>query len=450
MKETAAVEVNFDGLVGPTHHFAGLATGNLASQEHRHTTSNPRAAARQGLAKMRLLRSLGIPQGIIPPQQRPNLSLLRRLGFAGTDAEVLHQASVSAPRQLAAAMSGSSMWVANAATVCPSADAADGRVHFTAANLVSSLHRASETPLTAAILAKIFDDPKHFTHHAPLPASSDFGDEGAANHTRLCREFGETGVQLFVYGASPGTNESKRPHRFSARQMKPASEAIARLHGLIRTRTVFAQQQPQAIDAGVFHNDVIAVGHRTLLFCHQNAFVESERVYADLRRATDGAAQIAEVPNNRLSLDDAVRTYLFNSQIVSSANDETILIAPDQCRRHPAVSDLINELIDTGHFHDARFADLGQSMNNGGGPACLRLRVVLTQEQLRAVSPGVLLDDKLDSTIENWIDRHYRDSLTGEDLSDPKLMDESYAALDELTDILGLGSIYDFQRENPG
>src|SRR5215475_8689569 len=116
MAGVAAREINFDGLVGPTHHYAGLSSGNLASEGHAGEVSNPRAAALQGLEKMRFVAGLGVGQAILPPQPRPDIGLLRRLGFEGTDGAVLARARRSAPELLSAASSASAMWVANAAT----------------------------------------------------------------------------------------------------------------------------------------------------------------------------------------------------------------------------------------------------------------------------------------------------------------------------------------------
>src|SRR5690349_2574420 len=127
-------ELQFDGLVGPTHHYAGLSPGNLASQAHAGEASNPRAAALEGLTKMRRVRELGIVQAVLPPQPRPSVALLRRLGFTGTDVAVLSRALAEAPDLLHAASSASSMWAANAATVVPASDSADGKTHFVPAN----------------------------------------------------------------------------------------------------------------------------------------------------------------------------------------------------------------------------------------------------------------------------------------------------------------------------
>src|SRR5687768_11173563 len=179
-----AYEVNFDGLVGPTHNYAGLSYGNVASMSHKRSVSSPRQAALQGLAKMKFLADLGVKQAVLPPHPRPDIAALRRIGFTGSDADVLAKVQREDPVLLAAVSSSSSMWAANAATVSPSADTSDGRMHFTPANLVSLFHRSLEAPTTAAVLRAIFNDEKHFAHHPPLPATMHFSDEGAANHTR--------------------------------------------------------------------------------------------------------------------------------------------------------------------------------------------------------------------------------------------------------------------------
>ena len=97
-----AVEANFDGLVGPTHNYAGLSWGNVASRSNVHAQSNPREAALQGLAKMKRLADRGYVQGILPPHERPHLPTLRRLGFSGPDAAVLATVTGQAPELLAA------------------------------------------------------------------------------------------------------------------------------------------------------------------------------------------------------------------------------------------------------------------------------------------------------------------------------------------------------------
>lgn len=440
-----AREVNFDGLVGLTHHYAGLSFGNIASTRNQLQPSNPRLAAKQGLLKMKALADMGFVQGVIPPHERPNIPLLRQLGFRGSDEQVLADAAQVSPGLLSAASSASAMWVANAATVSPSADSGDRRVHFTVANLNNKLHRAIEAPQTAQLLRAIFRDPQHFCVHDALPQVAMFGDEGAANHNRFGEDYGEAGVQLFVYGRH-ASHDGSAPQRFPARQTREASEAVARLHQLAADRVIFAQQNPAVIDAGVFHNDVIAVSNQQMLFCHQRAFVDQPALLAQLKARVPGFVAI-EVPDNRVSVQEAVNTYLFNSQLLSRADGSMMLVLPEESRQHAGVWDYLCEEVEKGGLLKAlKVFDLRESMANGGGPACLRLRVVLTPDELRAVNPAVLMNDRLFNTLNSWVDRHYRDRLTQADLADPQLLREGRQALDELTQLLDLGNVYAFQQ----
>jgi succinylarginine dihydrolase len=448
-----AREVNFDGLVGPTHNYAGLSDGNVASMSHGGTVSHPRAAALQGLAKMKFLADLGLPQALLPPHERPAIDALRRLGFAGSDAAVLAAAARHAPRLLAACSSASNMWVANAATVAPSADTADGRVHLTVANLVAKFHRSLEPPQTLRTLRAIFRDPRRFVVHAPVPGGPAFGDEGAANHTRLAPTHAHAGLHFFVYGheALAAGPSWSRPGRFAARQAREASEAVARLLGLADERTVYARQAPAAIDAGVFHNDVIAVGNENVLLFHEAAFARPA-VVAGLQRRfarlNPGARlELVRVPGRTVPLRDAVKSYLFNSQLVTVAPGRMALVAPADCASAPRVRDFLAGLIDRGDtpVREAHFLDLRQSMRNGGGPACLRLRVVLTPAEQAALPAGIFFDDEAHRRLTGWVKKHFRERLKPADLADPQLLEESRRALDELTRLLGLGSLYPFQ-----
>jgi succinylarginine dihydrolase len=444
-----AREANFDGLVGPTHNYAGLSFGNVASQTNEKSIANPLAAARQGLRKMKRLADLGFLQGVLPPQERPSVRLLRELGFSGNDARVIERAAKDAPELLAAASSASAMWTANAATVSPSADTHDGRLHFTPANLTSKLHRAIEHEATRRTLAAIFADERRFAVHEALPGTPALGDEGAANHTRFCSEYGARGVEFFVYGRSE-YRRGPEPVRYPARQTFEASRAVAQRHGLDEAATVYAQQSPEVIDAGVFHNDVIAVGNRETLFCHERAFVEQKAVYDRLRTQLAGLGanfEVIEVPDARVSVSDAVSSYLFNSQLLARPEGGNVLVVPQECRENPRVAAYLDDLAaGSGPIGEVLVFDLRESMKNGGGPACLRLRVVLTDAEQQAVAPGVWMNDTLFGKLDAWIGNHYRDRLAPADLADPRLIDESRTALDELTQILGLGSLYDFQR----
>lgn len=441
-------EVNFDGLVGPTHNYAGLSYGNVASQSNASAASNPKEAAKQGLRKMKALTDLGMTQGVLAPQERPDLATLRRLGFTGSDARVLEQAARQAPAVLAACYSASSMWTANAATVSPSADTQDGRIHFTPANLTNKFHRSLEPEVTGRILRAVFPGDRHFCHHSHLPENDHFGDEGAANHTRLCRAYGEAGVELFVYGRSAFDVSQPAPKRYPARQTLEASQAIARLHGLGDETAVFIQQNPEVIDQGVFHNDVIAVGNQNVLFFHQQAFLNTASALAEVRtKFGEGDLHFIEVPTSEVSVQDAVKSYLFNTQILTLPSGEMAIIAPTECQGNPAVSAYLARLVTLGTpIKGVHYMDVKQSMRNGGGPACLRLRVAMNDSELAAVNPACLINDGQFARLDAWVDKHYRDSLALDDLRDPALVQESRTALDELTQILKLGSVYPFQR----
>ncbi|MGV7210939.1 N-succinylarginine dihydrolase [Oxalobacteraceae bacterium A2-2] len=442
----AAREFNFDGLVGPSHNYAGLSFGNVASFNNVKSASNPRQAALQGLEKMRALAARGFAQALLPPQDRPNFAMLRSVGFGGSDAEVLSRAAKEAPVLLACAYSASPMWTANAATVSPSADTVDGRVHFTAANLNNKLHRAFEHTQAARSLRAIFRDERHFAVHDALPGTPAFGDEGAANHTRLCREHGAAGVELFVYGRSEFDTAAPAPRRYPARQTLEASQAVARLHGLSAARTVYVQQNPDVIDQGVFHNDVIAVGNGNVLFHHEQAFADEARSIDMLRRAMDGVgAQLhtVRVPTSAVPVADAVASYLFNSQLLSKDDGRMALVIPHECQENAAVARYLEGLVASGGPVDELIHfDLRQSMRNGGGPACLRLRVALTGAEAAAMHQGVLMTEDLYRTLAAWVEKHYRDRLEPADLADPALALEIHAALEELSRMLGLPDLY--------
>ncbi|NRB24338.1 N-succinylarginine dihydrolase [Shewanella sp.] len=441
-------EANFDGLVGPTHNYAGLSFGNVASLSNAAAVSNPRAAAKQGLKKAKALADMGMVQGMLAPQERPDLHTLRRIGFTGSDAEVLNKAAKQAPALLRACCSASSMWTANAATVSPSADCRDGKLHFTPANLVDKLHRSIEPITTGNILAATFNNDKHFSHHQHLPEHASFGDEGAANHTRLCSEYGDPGVELFVYGQQATNPAAPRPTKYPARQTLEASQAIARLHQLNDDNTVFISQNPDVIDQGVFHNDVIAVGNQNVLFYHEQAFLNTQNKLNEIKQKFgDSPLHFIEVPTNKVGIQDAVKTYLFNTQIITLPSGEMAIIAPTNCQENEAVYAYLQEVVTLGTpIKQVHYFDVKQSMQNGGGPACLRLRVAMNDTEVAAVNQHTLMNDVLFSELNNWVDKHYRDRLSVEDLADPQVLIESRTALDELTQLMRLGSVYQFQK----
>ena len=444
-------EISFNGIVGPTHNYSGLSFGNIASMSNQNTPSNPKEAALQGLEKMKFLHNLGVQQGVIPPHERPHIPTLRALGFTGTDRSIPEKAYNVNPIFLFQYSSASPMWVANAATFTPSIDSADGKVHITPANLASTPHRSIEARETAKLLKAIFPSFAFFAHHPPLPFNQSFLDEGAANHTRFCKDYHDSGIHFFVYGISSFEEWGSKPQKFPARQTLEASEAIARSHKIYQDRVLFAQQNPLAIDAGAFHNDVIAIGNRNFLFYHEKAFLDPVEVINQIRlkvsKHCETDMHVLEVPENKISLKTAIETYLLNSELITLPDKAYSLIAPLECRINRNVYEYLDKLSKDPDvpLRDIHFVNTTESMRNGGGPACLRTRVVLNQNEINAANQKCLFDEKLYKKLKIWIEKHYRDYLTPKDLQDPNLIDEVQAALHELTIILDLGNIYSFQ-----
>lgn len=443
-------EFNFDGLVGPTHNFSGLAYGNVASSAHAQQTSFPKRAALQGLEKMASLMRAGALQGVLPPHERPHIRTLRQLGFIGAAEDIISKLAQENPRLLSMLSSASSMWVANAGTTSPATDTLDGRTHFTPANLSSMFHRSIEHDFTGRVLRAIFANPSHFVHHPVLPGTAFFGDEGAANHTRFCGSDGEHGLALFVYGRSC-LQSGTEPKRYPARQTLEASQAVARQHQLHPEHVLFAQQNPEMIDQGVFHNDVIAVGSQNILLCHEHAFVNQTEILARIQEQQEERTQqsfyILEAKTAEIDIQTAINTYLFNTQIIFTRPNMATIIAPQECLENSRVQLFLERIIaEDNPVQDVKYFDLRQSMLNGGGPACLRFRVSLNDIERASLSTNTLLTEDLYAKLKVWIETHYRDELNPADLADPALYRETTQALDELSQILNLGTIYDFQQ----
>ena len=445
-----AREYNFDGLVGPTHNYAGLSHGNLASVAHGGQPASPRRAALQGLAKMRFVASLGVGQALLPPHERPSLRTLRRLGFRGSDEEVIAQAARDPELKdqlLRISSSAAAMWTANAATAIPSSDAADHRLHLVPANLTAMFHRSLEAETTARVLRAIFADRERFEVHDPLPGGGHFSDEGAANHTRLFAE-GKV-VHLFAWGrrAFGEPSAAGEPSRYPARQTREASHALARLGRVDAARALFPQQHPIGIDAGAFHTDVLAVGNANVLLLHEFAFVDPEGLLTTLRELLGPSFTAVLATEKELPVASAVAAYPFNSQLVTLPDGSMAIVAPEESREDPYARAWLQRVIESGGpVKSVHHLDLRESMENGGGPACLRQRIVLEESERSAIHARVFWDESLGTELEKWARAHYRDRLTGDDLADPRLARETMAALDELTQILRLGSVYDFQR----
>jgi succinylarginine dihydrolase len=413
------VEINFDGLIGPTHNYGGLSLGNVASSRNAGATSRPRAAALQGLAKMRALMDIGLPQGFLLPHDRPNADWLRKLGFEGDDDTVLAAAFAEDPALLRNASSASAMWTANAATVSPAPDARDGRCHLTVANLSSMLHRTLEAEQTEAMLRTIFADARHFAVHAAVPHR--LGDEGAANHMRMAAHHGAPGIEIFVYG------EDKRIG-FPARQNRYASEAVARFNGLDPARTFFAQQSDAAIQAGAFHNDVVAVANESVLFAHGLAFEDKAPLFEFITRNLPQATVI-EVPASAVSLEDAISSYLFNSQLVTLPSGGMALVLPEEARENERVWRWLQTLVaGNGPVRELKVIDVRESMRNGGGPACLRLRVAVGDTARAAIDPRFLLDLAKWEALHRLVEAHWPEAIGPNDLGNPALWAEARAA----------------------
>jgi succinylarginine dihydrolase len=421
------LEINFDGLIGPTHNYAGLSLGNVASATNVGEVSRPRAAALQGIKKMRLLMSLGIRQGFLLPHERPHAAWLRQFGFSGSDADVCAAAFAADPQLFKNAISASAMWTANAGTVSPAADTTDGRVHITAANLSTMAHRSIEHVETHRQLTMIFTDHRHFAVHAAVPGK--FGDEGAANFMRLCRSHAEPGVEVFVYGRDQGG-------RFPARQDRRASEAVARLNTV--RDAIFWPQADAAIQAGAFHNDVVAVANERVLFAHEQAFDDRHGLY-DAIRAKLPELEVVEVPASAVSLDDAIASYLFNSQLVTLPTGEMVLILPTESEQNARVKAWLDAMLaSNGPIRTCHFIDVRESMRNGGGPACLRLRVAVSEAAAAAIDPRFLLDAAKADRLERLVETHWPEAIGPDDLGNAALWEQAWAARRALMMTLGL------------
>jgi succinylarginine dihydrolase len=426
------LEVNFDGLVGPSHNYAGLSLGNIASATHAGAVSAPRAAALQGLAKMRRMMALGLRQGLLLPHDRPDAGWLRRMGFAGgDDIAVCRAAWATDPALFRNAFSASAMWTANAATVSPRPDNADGLTHLSVANLASMPHRSIEAEQTGRQLRLLFGGLAGVVVHDPLPAC--FGDEGAANHMRLSAGHGQPGLEIFVHGEGPVGG-------FPARQHRLAAQALARRHQLAPGRALLARQSDAAIGAGAFHNDVVAVANETVLLTHEHAFADRHGLYKQIRHHLPEAV-IIEVPAARVSLNEAIRSYLFNSQLVTLPDGTMALVLPGEAREVPAVMEWLDELMATGGpIRQLDFMTLRESMRNGGGPACLRLRVALDESELAGLDQRFLLDEAKADALAALIERHWPEHIAPNQIGDPDLWRQCHGARAALLDLLGFGA----------
>jgi succinylarginine dihydrolase len=254
-------------------------------------------------------------------------------------------------------------------------------------------------------------------------------------------------MELFVHGKSALVKDSGAAF---ARQAVEASHIVATTHGVGWGNFILAQQSRKAIEAGAFHNDVVAVSNENVLLCHEEAFENRAVLLEQLVARSDAAGfrlHVLEAKSDELTLAEAVKSYLFNSQIVTLPQGGMALILPHEVEETPRAKAYVDRVLaSNGPIREANYFDLRQSMRNGGGPACLRLRVVLTPDEISALSASAILDEARVSALEDIVKRRYRDRLAVTDLADPALLEEGRTALDEIGQVLGLGSVHDFQR----
>jgi succinylarginine dihydrolase len=438
------IEIQIDRIVGPTHHFGGLGVGNVASKTNAGEVSNPAAAALQGLDKMRLVAQLGVPQLILPPQTRPASGMLQSLGFRDSQWQKILDES---PELFSGAMSSSAMWTANAATVTPAIDNQSNQLMMTIANLTASLHRSIEPSDTEQELTKALGCASQIS--PPIAVGSALRDEGAANHMRLGTSENTPGINVFVYG-----DGDPMPKEFWPRQSRAACEAIARSHQLSPENTFFLKQHPEAIDAGAFHNDVVAMSHHNLFVHHELAYWEAgetlqqiEKRYEELNEAKLNRIEISQ---EELSIADAVSTYLFNSQIVSPPDSRRPeILCPSEVREHDGAKKIVRDLCQRGLFREACYVALNQSMSGGGGPACLRLRIPMSMRTFNSVPKLNQWSEDIDEQLRSAIERHYPTEITLEKLADPSVLAQAEnAALAIQGILLGQRSQGDAQQSH--
>ncbi|AMV32107.1 N-succinylarginine dihydrolase [Pirellula sp. SH-Sr6A] len=428
-------EFNIDGLIGPTHHFGGLGVGNVASESNRNKIAHPRSAALEGLSKIRKLYELGVPQFYLPPPGRPNWDWMMALGFQSQDAKDWSRCAKQFPSLFSSSLSSSFMWMANAATCSSRVDTTDGIGRLVIANLAASLHRGQESPERHHQLRHLFQRLDTIEVIEALPSLVPLRDEGAANAMRCWNPSNHQGIYVFVFGETyQGITRSiasgeTRVQRgvYPSRQTSLASQLIARSLRIPDSRSVFVQQHPQAIDAGVFHNDVIATSHEDFLLLHERAYLdqstELDRISETFRKECGGELSIFVITEDELPLSEAVATYLFNSQIVTRSDGSWCMFCPIECMTSPAVTQVLQRIqSQEPRLGEIEFVSLRESMANGGGPACLRLRVYASDEEIEQIPLGARIQDESLFYLERLIASEYPDSVQLDDFLDLQLV----------------------------
>jgi succinylarginine dihydrolase len=440
-------EFNIDGLIGPTHHFGGLGVGNVASETNRNKIAHPKAAALEGLSKMRKLHELGIPQFYLPPPVRPNCRWMEAMGFRTNDPSDWRHCASQFPSLFSSSLSSSFMWMANAATCSSSVDTIDGLGRIVIANLAASLHRGQENLERHAQLRRLFQHVSTIEVIEALPSLVPLRDEGAANGMRFWNPTNHQGIYVFAFGernsnttqtATPA-KESVHPHVYPSRQTSLASQLVARSLRIRDSRSLFVQQHPKAIDAGVFHNDVIATSHENFLFVHESAYVDQcnqlDRISETFRNQCGGKLGILVVTEEELSLSEAVSTYLFNSQIVTRSDGSWCMLCPIECLNSPAAVQVLRRVQhQESRLGAIEFVSLKESMANGGGPACLRLRAYASDADIERIPFGARIHDDSLAFLERVITSEYPDSVHLDDFLDLTLVNHGIRISEAIAD----------------
>ncbi|HXW60688.1 MAG TPA: N-succinylarginine dihydrolase [Myxococcota bacterium] len=241
-------------------------------------------------------------------------------------------------------------------------------------------------------------------------------------------------------------------HIFPARQSLLASEAIARLHRLDSEYVLNIEQNPDSIDAGAFHNDVVSVINENVMLVHELAFLNQREIIKIIKERYQHLfgqkPHIIEVSEKDVPLREAVSSYIFNSQLLSKDNGKMLLFAPNECLENEHTRKIIeNIVLKDKYIDEAQYFNISESMANGGGPACLRLRIVLNEKELASIKQGVIFSESLYQRLKSIIEQYYVDRFELKDLFDQKFLQSTKEALDQISEALDLGALYNFQRE---
>ena len=318
------------------------------------------------------------------------------------------------PKYLSTISSSSFMWMANSATVSPSVDHKDNKLHITPSNLALTPHRSLEINQTQFLFSELFNNTDQFRVHLPSP--NYFRDEGAANHIRFAPSLESKGLHLMVYSCESEQIEKDVTDSFPGRQTKEASKFIIQQQGVSDSQVVFAKQNSDSVQQGIFHNDVISSGHLDLFITHELAFEDTNLVINDLQSKYYALHKenlnVVVIKESMLSIKECVLTYFFNMQIISPNSNDMELILPMECLGNQRIQTVLTYIQEKEErIKDIHYVQLNESMKNGGGPACLRLRLQLTMPQWTVIPSKFKFNDKLYKDLIEIIQTNYPESF---------------------------------------